>query len=130
MWMMITASIVIGILSIALVPWLLIQLPADYFSFPERREHLWADRHPLLRVVAIVLKNLIGWVLIAGGIAMLVLPGQGLLTIFVGLLLIDYPYKYKMERWLIEKPAIFKAANWIREKAKRSPLEKTTSRAE
>ena len=123
MWIVVTASIVIGILSMLLVPWLIIQVPADYFSYPERREHLWSDRHPVVRIVAIGLKNAAGYLLIIAGIAMLVLPGQGLLTIAVGFLLIDFPYKYKVERWLIERPAIFKAANWIRAKANKVPLE-------
>ena len=124
MWIIVTASIVIGILSMLLVPWLIIQVPEDYFSFPERKEHLWQDSHPIVRTLAIGLKNLIGYVLIAAGIAMLVLPGQGLLTIAVGFLLIDFPYKFKVERWLIERPAIFKAANWIRAKAGKNPLER------
>ena len=38
----------------------------------------------------IVSKNLVGLGLLAAGIAMLVLPGQGLLTILIGLLMIDF----------------------------------------
>jgi hypothetical protein len=123
MWIIITISVVVGTLSMLLVPWLIIQIPADYFSSPQRREHPWADRHHLVRMAAVIIKNLLGYALIAGGIAMLVLPGQGLLTLFVGLMLIDFPYKFKVERWLIERPVILKAANWIRSKAKKAPLE-------
>ncbi len=122
--MIVIVSIVAGILSMLLVPWLIIQVPADYFSYPDRREHLWSEQHPVVRMAAIGLKNVIGYILIAAGIAMLVLPGQGLLTIFVGFLLIDFPYKFKTERWLIGRTAIFKAANWIRAKAGKSPLKK------
>ena len=120
---MVILSVAVGIFSMMLVPWLIIQIPADYFSYPERREHLWQDRHPVIRMSAIVLKNLLGYAFIAAGIGMLVLPGQGLLTIFMGMLLIDFPNKFKVERWLIEKPSIFKAANWIRAKAGKEPLE-------
>jgi len=123
MWIMVMLSVAVGIFSMMLVPWLIIQIPSDYFAYPERREHLWADRHPVIRMSAIVLKNLLGYTFIAAGIAMLVLPGQGILTIFMGMLLIDFPNKFKVERWLIEKPAIFKAANWIRAKAGKDPLE-------
>ena len=123
MWIIVVVSIVIGILSMLLVPWLIIQVPADYFSYPERRKHLWSESHPMIRMVMIGLKNLVGYILIVAGIAMLVLPGQGLLTLFVGFLLIDFPYKFKAERWLIERPVIFKAANWIRAKANKGPLE-------
>ena len=123
MWIMVILSVAVGIFSMMLVPWLIIQIPADYFAYPERREHLWQERHPAIRMSAIVLKNLLGYTFIAAGIAMLVLPGQGLLTIFMGMLLIDFPNKFKVERWLIERPAIFKAANWIRIKAGKEPLE-------
>ena len=119
---MVALSIAVGILSMLLVPWLIIQIPADYFLYPERRKHLWSKSHPIIRISAIVLKNLLGYIFIAAGVAMLVLPGQGLLTIFMGMLLIDFPAKFKVERWLIERPAIFKAANWIRNKAHKGPL--------
>ena len=39
-----------------------------------------------------------GYLLIIGGILMLVLPGQGLLTILLGLIFSDYPGKYKLEK--------------------------------
>ena len=117
MWIIVILSIAVGIFSMMLVPWLIIQIPADYFAYPERREHLWQERHPVIRMGAIVLKSLLGYTFIAAGIGMPFLPGQGLLTIFVGMLLIDFPNKFKVERWLIEKPSIFKAANWIWPKA-------------
>ena len=55
---------------------------------------------------------------------MLVLPGQGLLTIVTGLLLINYPGKYKLEQKLVAVPAVFKALNWIRFKANKPLLKK------
>ena len=42
---------------------------------------------------------------------MLVLPGQGLLTIVTGLLLINYPGKYRLEKKIVNKPSIFRALN-------------------
>ena len=40
-----------------------------------------------------------GWLLlILGGILMLVLPGQGLFTIIIGLMLSNYPGKYSIEK--------------------------------
>ena len=69
-------------------------------------------------------KNLIGLSLIIGGLLMLVLPGQGLLTIVTGLLLVNYPGKYKLEQKLSSMPSIFRALNWIRLKAKKPPLQR------
>ena len=72
-------------------------------------------------------KNIIGFSLIIGGLLMLVLPGQGLLTIVTGLLLINYPGKYKLEQKLVTIPSIFRALNWIRVKANKPPLKRKTA---
>ena len=69
------------------------------------------------RVIAITFKNLIGYCLILGGILMLVLPGQGLLTILVGLMLSDYPGKFKLEKRIIKTRLILKTINWYRAKS-------------
>ena len=58
---------------------------------------------------------------------MLVLPGQGLLTIVTGLILINYPGKYKLEKKLVAMPSVFKALNWIRDKANKPRLKKNTA---
>lgn len=58
---------------------------------------------------------------------MLVLPGQGLLTIVTGLLLINYPGKYRLEKKIVNKPSIFRALNWIRIKANKPPLKRNTT---
>lgn len=54
---------------------------------------------------------------------MLVLPGQGLFTIFIGLILSNYPGKYKLERKLISIPSILKMVNWLRRKSNKPPLD-------
>ncbi|MEX0964235.1 MAG: hypothetical protein WDZ52_09385 [Pseudohongiellaceae bacterium] len=54
---------------------------------------------------------------------MLILPGQGLLTILIGVVLVDFPRKYKFQRWLISLGPVLKSANWLRRKGGREPLE-------
>lgn len=54
---------------------------------------------------------------------MLVLPGQGLVTILAGLLLLDFPGKFKLERALVRQPAVMNALNWIRVRRGRPPLQ-------
>jgi hypothetical protein len=117
------ASAVMFVGSLVAVPWLITRIPADYF----RRQHHYVDRwkpqHPILRMAVLAMKNLFGGILVLAGIVMLFTPGQGVLTILVGLLFIDFPGKFAAERRLIALPPVFRAANWIRAKAGRIPLE-------
>ena len=120
-WLGLT-SLVTFVASLILIPILISRIPTDYFS--DRKRHLSRSRrlHPFLFAFLSTFKNLLGIVLILGGILMLVLPGQGLLTILIGVTLTDFPGKYTMERRLVSQPSIFNAINWIREKAGRQPL--------
>jgi hypothetical protein len=68
------------------------------------------------------LKNAVGSVLVIAGILMLVLPGQGILTLFVGLTLVDFPGKRRLELWLIRKRPVLHAVGWIRSKSGRPAL--------
>jgi hypothetical protein len=117
------ASAVMFIVGLVAVPWLLARIPADYFLQPRRYVDRWRPRHPWLRLAALTLKNALGAVLLLAGVAMLFLPGQGLLTIFVGLMLLDFPGKLALEQKLIRLPAIHKPINWLRCKAGRPPLQ-------
>ena len=120
---LVAASLVMLVVSPLLVGWLVVRLPAYYFSAPRRHSsELWA-RHRLLRPVILVAKNLTGIVLIAAGTVMLIAPGQGLLTIITGILLVDFPGKYRVERWLVTRPAVWRSINWLREQAGREPFE-------
>ena len=73
-------------------------------------------------LVSMIIKNLIGYVLIIGGILMLVLPGQGLFTIFIGLMMSNYPGKYFIERKFIAIPSVPKTINWLRKRSNQEPL--------
>ena len=114
-------SIVGFVASVITIPWILVRLPQDYFS--EQRPRTWLkDHHPVIRLIALVLKNLLGWILLLGGIAMLVLPGQGLLTILIGVSLMDFPGKRAIERKLVSRPLILQAINRVRQRFDRPPL--------
>ena len=80
------------------------------------------DHHPILRLIALGVKNVVGWFLLLGGIAMLVLPGQGLLTILIGVSLMDFPGKRAIERKLVSRPLVLQAINRIRQRFDRPPL--------
>ena len=80
------------------------------------------SKNPLLWYIILVIKNVIGYSLILGGIMMLVLPGQGLFTIIIGLMLSNYPGKYSIERKFIAIPSVLKSINWLRKKSNKPPL--------
>jgi len=116
------ASVLLFFGSIVLASEVAVRIPADYFAHDRRPASKLSRRHPALRVFLHILKNLAAIVLLIAGAAMLVLPGQGLLTMFVGFLLLDFPGKYRLERWLVSRPRIHRAINWLRRRRGRPPL--------
>ncbi len=115
-------SVITFVGTLILVPVLVVRLPATYFAHPGRRRQPWLTVNPILRILLLVGKNLFGILLVCAGILMLVLPGQGILTILIGLTLIDFPGKFTFERWLVTRPAVLKSVNWLRRKAGRQAL--------
>ena len=118
------SSFFIFLLSILGISWFVANIPEDYFLESKRKKTKWRDQKPLLGLAVIFVKNIIGILLIVGGLLMLVLPGQGLLTIVTGLLLINYPGKYRLEQKLVSKPSILRTLNWIRLRANKPPLKR------
>ena len=114
-------SLVSFVGSLIAIPWILIRLPPNYFD--ERYPRAWLrNHHPILRLAAHVVKNAAGVIFILGGLAMLVLPGQGLLTIVIGVSLLDFPGKRVFERRLLSRPMVLQAINRLRQRFGRPPL--------
>ena len=109
-------------LSLVAVPVWVARLPDDYFAHAKRPPSLLAKYPPAVRLPLRIGKNLLGVELMLAGLAMLVLPGQGIATAVVGFLLIEGPGKYRFEKWLISRPRVFRGVNWLRGKAGRGPL--------
>ena len=116
------ASAVMFVLSLLIVPIIIVRIPDDYFRRSQRNVSPWVKHHPILRYLLISAKNLLGFILLIMGILMLVLPGQGLLTMLLGIALTDFPGKYRLERRIVKIPSVLKSINWIRIKAKHNPL--------
>ena len=110
------------LLSLAVLPIILIYLPADFFHRPSKSDQ-FAQRHPLVRLTYKVIKNALGVSLVFAGIIMLLTPGQGLLSILVGLLMIDFPGKHHFVRRILARPTVLRTINRIRAKAGRGPVE-------
>lgn len=116
-------SAVLFVLNVVGIPWFFARVPADYFSRRElERAGFEAAPPGVLRFLLRVLKNVLGVVLLVAGLAMLVLPGQGILTLFVATVLLDFPGKRRLQRRFIRWPPVLKTINRLRSRAGRPPL--------
>ena len=117
-----TVASVIGFIgSLIAIPLILVRLPADYFDTRTPR-HWMKDHHPMLRLLGLVLKNVIGVVFLLAGVAMLFLPGQGLLTMLIGISLMDFPKKRELEAKMVGQPTVLGVINSMRQKFGKPPL--------
>lgn len=109
--------------NLALVSVILVKIPADYFGVSPRNKFLVNHSHPI-RLVALIGKNLAGVILVVLGILLSLpgVPGQGVLTILLGVMLLDLPGLRSFERWLVSSPKVFKAVNSLRQRFDKPPL--------
>jgi hypothetical protein len=115
------SSIVMFVGTLVAIPIILVRLPADYFDV--RIPRPWMENHhPILRVAGHLVKNVVGVVFLLAGLAMLLLPGQGILTILIGLSLVEFPGKRRLEAKLVGQPAVLGTINKMRAKFNRPPL--------
>jgi len=122
MWVgLIVFSVIAFVGTLIAIPAILIRLPPDYFK-NHHHKPWFANHHPVIRILGLVIKNIAGIIFLLAGIAMLVLPGQGLLTMLLGFLFIDFPGKHRLEQKLIQHPQVLKAINALREKANKPPF--------
>lgn len=110
------ASVLMFIVGLLAMPVIVCKIPADYFAHDERPPSRLIGQRPAIRITLLIAKNLLGVVLLLAGLAMLVLPGQGILTLVVGFLLLDLPGKYRMEKRLINQRWIHRPINWLRKR--------------
>jgi len=104
-------------LSLAIVSFIVVKLPADYFKADHERK-FWSGHHPAVRVLGLIAKNILGIVLVCLGIVMSIpgVPGQGILTILLGIMLLDFPGRAELERKIVSQPRVFKSINKLRQK--------------
>lgn len=121
-WMTLTSAFTF-VASLLALPWLVSRIPENYFLSTQHESAPWKDAHPLWRGLLFTGKNLLGFILLCGGTLMLFLPGQGILTIAMGLLLMDYPGKFFLERKLVASPAVLRGLNWLRARNNHPPLQ-------
>ena len=111
-------------LNLAIVSFILVKLPANYFS-KSRKTKFWAGPRPWLHALKVIGKNIGGVLLVALGIVLSLpgVPGQGLLTVLLGVMLLDFPGKDRLEQKLLSRPSIVNAINRLRERFGKPPLQ-------
>ena len=115
-------SLFIFFFSILAINFVIKIIPVDYFDSTKRELSPFKTSNSIIWLIFFIIKNIMGYLLILGGILMLVLPGQGLLTILLGLIFSDYPGKYKLEKKLITIKPIYRYINWVRKKSDIEPI--------
>lgn len=110
-------------ISTAIVSFVLVKLPANYFHSSHNREFL-VQRHPILRGIGIAAKNVLGFVLVVLGVLMAVpgVPGPGVLSILLGIMLLDFPGKRALETRIVSRPRVNSAVNALRARFDKPPL--------
>lgn len=123
LWWTFAISLALFLLTPLAVAWLLVRLPADYFA-AKTRHRTTQKMAAMPRLALLAAKNVLGAVLVVAGLVMLVVPGQGLLTIAAGLMLLDFPGKFRLERWFATRPQVWRSINWVRRRAGKPELKR------
>jgi hypothetical protein len=121
-WAMAVFVLMVAIsLAISLV--VLIRLPADYFRTHRAEGIPGADRDRFSRARTVA-RNVLGAILVVIGAILSVpgVPGQGLLTMLVGVLLLDFRGKHELLYRILSRPRLLKAVNRLRKRFSRPPF--------
>jgi hypothetical protein len=118
---MLAVSLIVFVGTLIAIPFILVRLPENYFDL--RVPRVWMKHnHPVLRWAGLIAKNVAGAVFLVAGISMLILPGQGILTILIGISLLDFPGKRRLEARIVGQRTVLGAINILRAKFGRSPF--------
>lgn len=117
-------ALVVGamVVSTAIAMAVVVRLPADHFS-PARV--VPPVRLSPVRLLLLVLKNAFGLLLLPLGVVMALplVPGPGLLVFLIGVGLLNFPGKRRIERRIIAVPAVRRALDDMRSGFGRPPLD-------
>jgi hypothetical protein len=112
------------LINLGIVSFILVKLPADHFS-KNRKTKFWAGPRPAIHAAKVIGKNIAGVLLVALGIVLSLpgVPGQGLLTVLLGIMLLDFPGRHRLEQKLLSKPSILNSINGLRKRFDKPPLQ-------
>jgi len=118
-------SVGLFLLSVLGIGIVLVRLPEKYFARPRcpwwRQQEEWTS----LDIARVTAKNLAGAILMIVGILLSAVPGvpgQSLLTVFMGLFLVDFPGKYRLQCWILRRRGVSRRVNRLRLRFGRAPL--------
>jgi hypothetical protein len=116
--------VIASLASLAAAALVLIMLPATYFLDPPYRSPNSPESNSSWRWLVWLLRNALGFAVIVVGIILSVpgIPGQGLLTILIGVMILDFQRKRWLERKLVERPGILQTINRLRNRFQKPPL--------
>jgi len=116
--------VVTFLVNLGIVSLILVKIPANYFKM-NHKTRFWSGPKPALHAAKFIAKNILGFLLVALGIVLSIpgVPGQGLLTILLGIMLLDFPGKSTLERKLLHRPEIVKGINRLRARFHKPSLE-------
>ncbi|MEX2606552.1 MAG: hypothetical protein WD708_04335 [Kiritimatiellia bacterium] len=120
--LLVGGSFVLLIATLALIPFMIARLPETYFDNPHHQPLENLRHRPLLRSGLLLLKNALGLILLLAGLSMLVLPGQGLLTLFMAMILIDFPGKFALKKKIIHVARLRRIINQFRIRHGKAPF--------
>jgi len=113
-------SILLSFLAIGVV---MVNIPFNYFSSHYEQDFLPGSPW-IVRWGAVIAKNILGLFLVVVGILLSLpgVPGQGILTILLGLIMLDIPGKRPLEARIIKRPNVLNAINKLRKRFNKPPL--------
>jgi hypothetical protein len=122
LWWGVGLSVGLAFGSIALAVTIIIRWPPDHFVRDYAAQA--TKQHVVIRTLALAAKNVLGGIVILLGMVMALpgIPGQGLLMMIVGVTILDFPGKRRMERRLIARPRILRSINTLRARFGHPPL--------
>jgi purine-cytosine permease-like protein len=112
-----SVSMISLVLSIFIIPYVIVNIPENYFISKRR-----VRKKGIIYLFTRIIKNLFGLVLGLIGFIMIFTPGQGLLFLFIGFMMLNFPGKYNLEKKLIKNKKIYNSINRIRKKYNKPPL--------
>ena len=120
------AGIFLGsfLINLGIVSVILVKLPADHFS-TKRETKFWHGPRPAIHAAKVIGKNIAGILLVALGVVLSLpgVPGQGLLTVLLGIMLLDFPGRHRLEQKLLSKPSIVNKINRLSGRFGKPPLQ-------
>lgn len=112
------------VVSVGVAALVLVRMPHTYFLGEKPPSLLSPARPAWQRAAAHIGKNILGVVLILLGVILSLpgVPGQGVLTILIGMMLVDFQGKRRLEQRIMRIPSVLRGANTIRARFGKGPF--------